>query len=245
MPASTSPTPPDASAPDVRGAPRLALFDLDHTLLPFDSGMRWADFLVDRGEVAADFGARYLAACQDYVAGRIDALGLHRVAASVFAGWSPRRVDELGRAFGAHIRSQVPAAAHALVARHRQAGALCCIVSATNRPVVEVFAKLLGIEAVCATELALRDGRYSGQVAGSLCHGAEKPRRVREWLHSLGLDWEAVTDSVFYSDAWSDLPLLAQCARAVAVSPDPTLRAHAEKAGWPIANTLADALTLA
>jgi phosphoserine phosphatase len=41
-------------------------------------------------------------------------------------------------------------------------------------------------------------------------------------------------ESWFYSDSLNDLPLLARVTHPVAVDPDTTLRAHAEKHGWPV-----------
>ena len=37
---------------------RLALFDLDHTLLSGDSDLLWCDFLIGLGLLAAGFGER-------------------------------------------------------------------------------------------------------------------------------------------------------------------------------------------
>lgn len=220
---------------------RLALFDLDHTLLPFDSGMRWVRFLVEHEEIGPDYELDYLHACQDYVAGRIAAQALHEVAARAFSGREVHAVAALADAFGVWVATQIPPAAHALVARHRAAGELCCIVSATNRVVVEVFARALGIEALCATELEIIDQCYSGRVHGAICHGAEKPPRVAAWLQSLGLSWADIGHCVFYSDAFSDRPLFERCDEAVAVCPDVRLRAHAHSVGWRIAETLAAA----
>ena len=56
----------------------LALFDLDHTLIPFDSGMAWTQFLVRRGVLSADDAATYLAYCHQYVAGTLDIRAMHR-----------------------------------------------------------------------------------------------------------------------------------------------------------------------
>ena len=38
----------------------------------------------------------------------------------------------------------------------------------------------------------------------------------------------------FYSDSLNDLPLLSLVSHPVAVDPDPTLRAHAARHGWPV-----------
>ena len=43
---------------------KLALFDLDHTLIPFDSGMAWTRFLAARRALPPDAPEAYLAACQ-------------------------------------------------------------------------------------------------------------------------------------------------------------------------------------
>jgi phosphoserine phosphatase len=50
----------------------------------------------------------------------------------------------------------------------------------------------------------------------------------------MGLWWNNFQRSWFYSDSHNDLPLLLRVTDPVVVDPDATLRAHAEKAGWPI-----------
>jgi phosphoserine phosphatase len=54
----------------------------------------------------------------------------------------------------------------------------------------------------------------------------------------MGLWWSSFERSWFYSDSQNDLPLLSRVSNPVAVDPDPTLRAHAEAAGWPILSLL-------
>lgn len=225
-----------------RARPRVALFDLDHTLLPFDSGMEWLHFLVARGELAAAFEQRYLGYCQDYVAGRRGAEALHALAAQAFAGRGTDEVAQLQQAFGAAIGARVPEAARLLVARHHARGERCCIVTATNEVVARVFADQLGGVDLLASVLDLRGGRFSGHVELPLCHGAEKVRRVGAWLAALGCSWEGLAHSVFYSDSYSDLPLLQKAHEAVAIRPDERLRAHAAAAGWACFDSLEEAL---
>ena len=55
----------------------LALFDLDHTLIPFDSGMAWTRFLVERGVLPAEAEQTYLDYCRQYVAGTLDIQAMH------------------------------------------------------------------------------------------------------------------------------------------------------------------------
>lgn len=213
-------------------APSVALFDLDHTLVPFDSGMRWIRFLIGHGVLAPEVGTGYLQRCRDYVDGRLDIAALHRYALealrfdaqSVVLAWQARFKAEL----------TVPAAARALVSQHLSAGDLCCIVTTTNEVVAAPYAAAFGIDHLLATRAELRDGRYTGALAGTPCHGAEKVKRVDAWLATLGLDRAKLAGSVFYTDAASDLPLLETVDEPVAVNPEPALRQHALERGWRV-----------
>ena len=62
-------------------ADTLALFDLDFTLIPFDSGLRWARFMVGEGVLAPGTDEAYLNVCRGYVAGQVGIDALHRFAA--------------------------------------------------------------------------------------------------------------------------------------------------------------------
>ncbi len=71
---------------------KLALFDLDHTLIPFDSGMAWIRFLVRAGVLAPDAEARYLACCHQVVAGTLDIHAMHRASMAPLAGLAPAQL---------------------------------------------------------------------------------------------------------------------------------------------------------
>ncbi|HJV25823.1 MAG TPA: HAD family hydrolase [Aromatoleum sp.] len=230
-----------AAARSPASGPRLALFDLDLTLIPYDSGMAWLHFLVDRGALEAAVAERYLDGCHRYVRGELPVRLLHGIAMAPLARFSVAELDEWGRAFAETIAGTIPAAARALVASHRERGDLCALVTATNDFVAAPFARLLGIDQLLSSRAEVRDGRFTGEVEGELCHGAEKVSRVEAWLAGLGLRWDDLSHSTFYSDSASDLPLLARVAEAVAVRPDPRLRVEAAERGWRIVEELGDA----
>jgi len=71
-------------------------------------------------------------------------------------------------------------------------------------------------------------------VRGTPSFQGGKITRVEDWLESLGLNWGSFGASWFYSDSRNDLPLLEKVSRPVAVDPDPTLKAEAERRGWPV-----------
>jgi HAD superfamily hydrolase (TIGR01490 family) len=211
---------------------RLALFDLDHTLIPFDSGMAWTRFLVAAGALPADAEARYLDFCHQYVAGTLDIHAMHRASMLPLRAIAPDRLQALRSAFEGEMRPRLPAAMRELVGSHRERGDLCAIVTATSRLVAEPFARGFGIEHLVATEAVLADGLPTGEIEGLPCFREHKVTRVQAWLGERRLT--DFTQSWFYSDSISDLPLLHAVSHPVAVQPDARLRAHALATGWPV-----------
>lgn len=219
---------------------RLALFDLDHTLIPFDSGLAFMRFLVARGALPAATDAAYLEQCRRFVAGRIDVLDLHRALVLPLAAAKRGELDAWLADFDAALAPTLPPAALALVAAHRDAGDRCCLVTATTRLVAERYAAAFGIEEVLATE-AQRDslGRLTGEVVGAPCVGAHKLDKLVTWLALDGHRLAELERSSFYSDSIRDLPLLDAVSDPVAVRPDAALRAVAAQRGWRVIERLA------
>ncbi len=220
----------------------LALFDLDHTLIPFDSGLAWTRFLVARGVLSTDDENRYLDFCHQYVAGTLDIHAMHRAGLRPLLGVPRATLAQWLRAFEREMALRVPPQALALVRSHRDAGHLCAIVTATERLIAEPFARLFGVDHLVATRAATVDGTpdaaFTGEIAGEPCFRAHKVSRVNAWLtaHSsaTATGLAGFHTSWFYSDSISDLPLLEAVSHPVAVRPDDRLRAHAASAGWPV-----------
>lgn len=219
---------------------RLALFDLDHTLIPFDSGMAWLRFLIERGEVPPETEADYLAHCKRYMDGTADIREVHRALVLPLRDSKRSAFDDWLTAFQAVLEPTLPAAARALLSRHRDAGDRCCIVTATTRFIAERYAAGFGIEHVLATEAA-RDshGRLTGEIVGLPCVREHKVDKLHGWLKLEGLRLGSFERSWFYSDSSSDLPLLRAVTDPVAVRPDGALREIADREGWPVIPTLA------
>jgi len=213
---------------------RLALFDLDNTLLAGDSDFEWAQFLIEKGVLDREvYEARNQAFYDQYKAGTLDILEfldfqlkpLSRHPRAQLDAWH----DEFMRR---KIIPMVAAGTPALLARH--ADDVRVIVTATNSFVTGPIARHLGIAHLIATEPEHVGGEFTGGVAGTPSFKEGKVTRLEEWLGERGESWDSVEDSWFYSDSLNDLPLLARVRNPVAVDPDQTLRAHAERHGWPV-----------
>jgi HAD superfamily hydrolase (TIGR01490 family) len=117
------------------------------------------------------------------------------------------------------------------VAAHRAAGDRLLVISASAHFLVSAIAERLGIDEVLAIETEQQHGCFSGKTEGVLTYREGKVTRLQAWLQAEG---ETLNGAHFYSDSRNDLPLLLQVPHPHAVNPDPTLRAHAEQAGWEI-----------
>ena len=74
----------------------LALFDLDHTLLPIDSDFEWGQFLVRQGVVdAAAYQRRNEAFFAQYQAGTLDPVEYLEFALGTLAGFTPQQLRAL------------------------------------------------------------------------------------------------------------------------------------------------------
>lgn len=217
----------------------LALFDLDHTLIPFDSGMAWTQFLISAGVLPPSAEAEYLGYCRQYIDGTLDIHAMHRATVAPLSRFPRALLAQWGREFELRVAERVPEPMRTLVQQHVEAGDLCAIVTATTRFVAEPFARLFGVPHLLATEAASRgdtpDGALTGEIAGLPCYREHKRDRVVQWLAQRGAGpLDAFERSWFYSDSASDLPLLQAVSDPVAVRPDPRLLSHARQLGWRV-----------
>jgi HAD superfamily hydrolase (TIGR01490 family) len=215
---------------------RLALFDLDNTLLPLDSDYEWARFLVRIGVLDGDrYEAENDRFLNAYKAGTLDIAEflafqlapLARHSAGQLAAWHAQYMREV-------IEPAIRPAARELVASHQRDGDVCAIVTATNEFVTAPIARAFGVPTLIATGIEQIDGRYTGRPRGTPCFREGKIANTEAWLQERGQDFASFERSYFYSDSANDLPLLARVTDPVATNPDPRLEAHARDAGWPV-----------
>jgi HAD superfamily hydrolase (TIGR01490 family) len=215
---------------------RLALFDLDHTLLTGDSDVLWCEFLIEQGLLdRAEFEPRNRAMAERYARGAATSAEFCGFYAETLAGarpdaWQPLRERFLADA----IAPRLSAAARALVERHRAAGDRLVLTTATNRYLTELTARELGIGSLLATEVEVVDGAFTGRTHGTLNMREGKVERLRAWLLAQALDDGALAAATFYSDSINDLALLETVGHPVAVDPDDVLERHARRRGWPV-----------
>ena len=215
---------------------KLALFDLDHTLLPLDSDHSWGVFTTEMGWTdPVVFGQRNDEFYAHYQAGTLD---IHEYVRFATRAARERGAAEAAQAHARYmdevIRPRITPDALALVRSHQHAGDTVMIVTATNEFVTRPIAQAFGVNELIAVELE-RDasGWITGEIRGTPSFREGKVSRVADWLGQKGLDWGDV-EMTFYSDSTNDLPLLEKAHHPVATNPDARLRQLATERGWRI-----------
>lgn len=216
---------------------RLALFDLDHTLLPLDSDYQWADYLARTGRAGdPDEARRRNDDLMDrYNRGELTAEQAAEFMLGLLAAHAPFELAAWHDDFMAEvIRPSITPAARELVESHLEAGDLCAVVTATNSFVTAPIARAFGIPHLVATDAEVQRGRYTGRILGTPSFKEGKVVRVNDWLGAMGLGLADFSESFFYSDSVNDVPLLEKVTRPIAANPSPTLRAIAQERGWQV-----------
>ena len=218
---------------------KLALFDLDHTLIPIDSDYSWGQFTVQLGWRDAESHTRANDAFyEQYKAGTLDIHEYIRFTVQALREHGVEQSDAAHRRFMEEIiRPAMQPQALDLVRRHQAAGDQVVIVTATNEFVTRPIATAFGVPDLIAIDLE-RDaqGNPTGAIRGTPSFREGKVARVEQWLADRGLDWSRVEHSTFYSDSINDLPLLDKVHEPVATNPDARLQAIAAQRGWRILN---------
>lgn len=228
---------------------KLAVFDLDHTLLPLDTGDLWPRWIAKHAGVdpapilaqADELNARYHQGDFDpAVLTDFHMKLLARFQRAYLDAWLDAFIDEV-------VRPSVRPEALELVDARRREGWTLLLATGTHSFVSAHIAALFGItNLVAARPREDASGEFTGELEGSHSYGEGKLKLVRDFIyireHLCGERVEAVEA---YSDSANDLPLLNFAAgfgagsRAVAVNASPALRAVAEKNGWDMVELFA------
>jgi HAD superfamily hydrolase (TIGR01490 family) len=207
-----------------------AFFDVDGTLLPAPSlEWRWIGFLLGRDEIASENVGRWLLHFARTLLGdprgaiEANKFYLAGLGESAVTDWEDSlQPDSLPFHAGGIERLEWHAAQQHQV----------FLLTGTLEPLARVVARRLpGRVAVCATELEVCGGRWTGRLAGEHLSGARKAHAVSRLVREYGLELES---SYAYGDQLADLPMLEVVGNPMAVNPSAGLRRVAEQRGWQI-----------
>lgn len=213
-------------------APVAAFFDLDKTIIATSSAFAFGKEFLNNGMITRqEAWDLYLSKAQYMLMGQSSEKmdSTRDTLAQMVSGW---KVDDIQRITRETLREVVAPAIYAeareLIHAHRAKGHHVIIISASAKILVEPIAQELGVDTVVATELAVEDGRLTGEITRYL-KGDAKAQAVRQFAAEHGFD---LGTSYAYSDSATDIPMLELVGNPVAVNPDRALKKHALANGW-------------
>ena len=206
---------------------KLAVFDLDGTLLSVDAGVQWIEYL---GKHSGVDMRDEVAQCHQFMAYHMAILA--RFPRQFLLWIRENFLNEI-------IFPKITSSALGLVSAMKTDGYTLVMATGTQRFISAPIAERFGIEHVLATTpLLTPEGEFSGQHLGDYCYGESKINRLSDFLTSKGECIENLEHLVFYTDSITDLPLIQFVEKfnghVVATNPDPRLKELAEKRGWSV-----------
>ena len=206
---------------------------MDRTLVRRETASLYVRYQRSIGEATWRDSARVLYWVAQYTFGVVDAPDVAKKVMRSFAGMEETvlaaRCDDW---FRRYVEVHVADLGRARVAEHRTKGDVVAIVTGASPYAARPLARRLGIDHVVASELEVdRRGRFTGRGIDPLCYGKGKVERARRLADALGF---RLSEATFYSDSYTDLPLLECVAEPVVINPDPRLKRVALRRGWPV-----------
>jgi putative phosphoserine phosphatase/1-acylglycerol-3-phosphate O-acyltransferase len=208
-----------------------AFFDMDRTLINDFSAKKFMTTRLFSGQTTAKEYLTQFATALIFSFGSRDFEVLTKIAALGVKGIAESAFVELGEnVFYDYLEKTIYPESRELIEKHLAKGHKVVIISAATTYQIEPIAKALGIQDIYATEMELRNGKFTGRVS-EMCWGEGKARAARKFAKKNNTD---LSKSYFYTDSIEDLPLMKIVGNPVATNPDQKLSQVAFENNWPI-----------
>ncbi|MDR3146048.1 MAG: HAD-IB family hydrolase, partial [Treponema sp.] len=131
-------------------------------------------------------------------------------------------LEDLAEAcFNRSLRANLYREGIGLIGEIRRRGEGVFFATSSFQTLIAPLERFFAVDGSIASALEFAGGKTTGGLAGKALFGPNKLEAVRNWLEERSLD---PRDLYFYSDSYTDLPLLEFCGHPVAVNPDRFLR---------------------
>lgn len=209
-----------------------AFFDLDRTIIGVNSAILWAKHERKRGFISRRQLARSLMWSLLYHLSLVDMERAYQEAVSHYRGSCPQEMEALTRTwFHQEVVPHTRPGALEAIAWHKQQGHPLVLLTSSTSFEASIATEHWGFDAWIANEFPVENGRISGSFRPPLVYGPGKVHHAQIYAKENGISLE---NSYFYSDSYSDLPMLEAVGSPRIVSPDPRLRRTATRRAWPI-----------
>jgi putative phosphoserine phosphatase/1-acylglycerol-3-phosphate O-acyltransferase len=207
-------------------------FDLDNTLVSKSTGLLWYKYLRRKGHASLFSIMKIVLAYFRYRRNSLDIKSLAESEVKKVEGMSEEKMIALcERWFDEMVRHYIYPRAVEVIDEHRSKGHVLAILSAATPYTVNPVKRHLGIDHGICTRLVVRDGHFTGEIVEPYCYGKGKIHWATRFAEKHGLRLE---NCYFYTDSYTDLPMLESVGMPRPVNSDRLLEAEAKKRGWPL-----------
>ncbi len=213
-------------------AKAAAFFDLDRTLIDTNSAILYARHERKEGRLSLFQMMRTLYHSMLYHFNRLDMESAYEKALEHYKGVRAEELQERTHEFFHKlVKPRLQPGAERALTKHRDLGHPLVVLSTSSCYQADIAARTWGLDDWIANRFHVEDGYVVGTVVKPLCYADGKVVWARRWAEQKGID---LAESYFYSDSYSDLPMLEAVGYPVVVNPDPKLRIEAQRRQWPI-----------
>ena len=210
-----------------------AFFDLDRTLISVNSAFLYASYERRQGRISLP---QYLRAAFWMSMYHLSLINMEKAFAEAVRQYRGAFADDLARITEEFFHREVtptfqPGAARALEF-HRAREHPLVLLTASSSFMSQLASQTWELDHWIGNRFPTdEEGRLRGTFERPMCYGAGKVFHAQRWAEDSGVDLSA---SYFYTDSYSDLPMLEAVGHPRVVNPDPRLLRHAQETGWPI-----------
>lgn len=211
----------------------IAFFDLDRTLLAVNSAKLWLRRELREGNIARLDAMRGAAWVALYHLGYGDVEHVIDRAVETLKDVPEARVRErTHRFYEEEVRPELRPGARRVIDEHRESGHRVVLLTSSTRYLSEVVSDELGLDGYLCNSFEVDErGFFTGRVLRPLCYGPGKVEHAKKLADEHGV---SLSECAFYTDSYTDLPMLEVVGDPVVVHPDPRLRREARRRGWRI-----------
>ena len=214
--------------------PTIAFFDIDKTMIDVNSARLWMMREFRTGRLGLGQFTRASWMLLRYSVGRVDLEAGLREAISTLKGMEEQVIVERTRDFFAEeVAPTLRQEAVDAVERHRVMGHHVVTLTSASNYMAELLGEEVPFDGHIATRFEVCDGIFSGEPLGTICFGSGKVVEAQAYCAANGFE---LSNAYFYTDSYTDLPMLEAVAHPVVVGPDRRLERLARKRQWPIEN---------
>jgi HAD superfamily hydrolase (TIGR01490 family) len=209
-----------------------AFFDVDHTTIEVNSGRKYLEFLWKEGQISLPQAIKATWWLAQY---RLSMLDYDAMTAEVVKSYAGQKISDISRDisgwFDDEIRPTVCKQARERIEYHRRSGHVLAFLTSGSFVSVQPLMDMLGIEHLICTDLEIEDGVLTGRYFPPAAYGEGKLIKAEAFAKEHGLDLDR---SYFYTDSYSDMPMLQRVGEPRVINPDPRLKRTAQSRGWAV-----------